>query len=144
MADNKNQSDLFSSREVAEIKRVAGGGEISMSKTSSHSLPLNYPDCSIYSNNIDTSSTSQSQLFNVSCKRLHVKINGIAVYAYLNLYIEWSSGGKTLETYFNLPISFSSEKDSFTLYPSENVLLSLPTTYNISKIVATINYFTLS
>lgn len=26
MADNKNQSDLFSSREVAEIKRVAGGG----------------------------------------------------------------------------------------------------------------------
>lgn len=144
MADNKNTSDLFSSREVAEIKRVAGGGEISISKISSHTLPLDFSNYSINSTNIDTSSITQSQLFNVSCKRVDVKISGVAVYAYLNLYIEWTTGGKTIDSYFNLPISFSSEKDTFTLYPSNNVLLSLPTNYNISNASATINYFTIS
>lgn len=107
MADNKNQSDLFSSREVAEIKRVAGGVP-----NLSDSINLKIGGINISSTNVDDASNLSIVSILISSP-ITIPSNAIDVFAYvINTYKD-NDRTKTLTTI--LPCIITDGKVTSTL-----------------------------
>lgn len=119
MADNKNTSDLFSSREVAEIKRVAGGG----------GGGLNLESVVISPNvSLDRVLISDNMYWKVTLSNLDLPYKIVSGTLSIDLKVNTS----TLN--FVLPLKFNYNNKGSYLFNTVYTVVSLPSSLSVALI----------